>query len=312
VTVVPIANMIQSSGYEATYLWFGLGQGIVVMVVALLLRAPPQAEVVVPVPPLLQQSRRNHAPADVLKSPPFWLMYAMFVMVGTSGLMATAQLAPVARDFAIDSVPVSIFGLTMPALSFALSFGLVLNGLSRPVFGWLSDQIGREHTMFIAFLLEGIRHLRAVLVREQSNIVRAVVGTGLLRLGRDLCALPGNLYRHLWPQVRDCKLWHALYGQGSGRSLGPVSQRADRGNRKLDGRIRGGIDAQYRRGYIGLGRIEAAADTSDGERKFSAAKSEHQMTLGAAKRGQLSISRPPLGLSLGSLRDQLFDENVAE
>jgi MFS transporter, OFA family, oxalate/formate antiporter len=156
VTVVPIANMIQSSGYEATYLWFGLGQGIVVMVVALLLRAPPQAEVVVPVPPLLQQSRRNHAPADVLKSPPFWLMYAMFVMVGTSGLMATAQLAPVARDFAIDSVPVSIFGLTMPALSFALSFGLVLNGLSRPVFGWLSDQIGREHTMFIAFLLEGI------------------------------------------------------------------------------------------------------------------------------------------------------------
>ena len=156
VTVVPIANTIQSSGYEAAYLWFGLGQGIVVMVVALLLRAPPQAEVVVPVPPLLQQSRRSHAPADVLKSPPFWLMYAMFVMVGTSGLMATAQLAPVARDFAIDNVPVSIFGLTMPALSFALSFGLVLNGLSRPFFGWVSDQIGREHTMFIAFLLEGI------------------------------------------------------------------------------------------------------------------------------------------------------------
>jgi MFS transporter, OFA family, oxalate/formate antiporter len=155
-TIVPIANMIQSSGYEAAYLWFGLGQGVVIMVVAMLLRAPQQAEIVPPVLPLVQQSRRDYAPADALKSPPFWLMYVMFVMVGASGLMATAQLAPVARDFAIDNLPVSILGLTMPALSFALSFGLVLNGLSRPFFGWLSDQIGREHTMFIAFSLEGI------------------------------------------------------------------------------------------------------------------------------------------------------------
>src|SRR5262245_22133033 len=150
-TIVPIANMIQSRGYEAAYLWFGLGQGIVVMVVALLLRAPRSAEIVAPAPALVQQGKRDYAPAAVLKSPPFWLMYAMFVMVGTSGLMATAQLAPVAKDFAIDTVPVSILGLTMPALSFALSVGLVLNGLSRPFFGWISDHIGRENTMFIAF-----------------------------------------------------------------------------------------------------------------------------------------------------------------
>ncbi|MGA7388648.1 MAG: oxalate/formate MFS antiporter [Pseudolabrys sp.] len=155
-TVVPIANVIQSRGYEAAYLWFGLGQGAVVMVVALLLRAPRQAEVAAPVLLPVQQTKRDYTPSDVLSSPPFWLMYAMFAMVGTSGLMATAQLAPVARDFAIDNVPVSILGLTMPALSFALSFGLVLNGLSRPFFGWVSDQIGREHTMFIAFFLEGI------------------------------------------------------------------------------------------------------------------------------------------------------------
>jgi OFA family oxalate/formate antiporter-like MFS transporter len=92
----------------------------------------------------------------VLKSPPFWLMYAMFVMVGSSGLMATAQLAPIAKDFAIDSTPVTMLGLTMPALSFALSIGLVLNGLSRSFFGWVSDRIGRKNTMFIAFSLEGI------------------------------------------------------------------------------------------------------------------------------------------------------------
>jgi MFS transporter, OFA family, oxalate/formate antiporter len=155
-TVVPLAAVIQSSGYEAAYLWFGLGQGLVVMLVALLLRAPQHADVVTPSSAKVPQSKYDYAPAEVLKSLPFWLMYAMFVMVGTSGLMVTAQLAPVAADFAIDNVPVSILGLTMSALSFALSVGLVLNGLSRPFFGWVSDRIGREHTMFIAFLLEGL------------------------------------------------------------------------------------------------------------------------------------------------------------
>ena len=155
-TVIPLANMIQASGYEAAFLWFGLGQGVVVMVVALLMRAPQPGEVVARAAALVQQSSRDHAPADVLKSPPFWLMYAMFVMVGAGGLMVTAQLAPFARDFAIDNVPVSMFWLTLPALGFALSIGLVLNGVSRPFFGWVSDHIGRENTMLIAFLLEGI------------------------------------------------------------------------------------------------------------------------------------------------------------
>ena len=155
-TVVPLGNLIRASGYEAAFLWFGLGQGIVIMVAALMLRAPQPGEHVGPVVAQVGQSQRDYAPAEVLRSPPFWLMYAMFVMVGTGGLMVTAQLAPLARDFAIDSVPVSLLGLTMPALGFALSIGLVLNGLSRPFFGWLSDHVGRENTMFIAFLLEGI------------------------------------------------------------------------------------------------------------------------------------------------------------
>src|SRR5437879_11536411 len=51
-TVIPIANMIQSSGYESAFLWFGLGQGIVVMLVALVLRAPQQNEVPVPATPV--------------------------------------------------------------------------------------------------------------------------------------------------------------------------------------------------------------------------------------------------------------------
>jgi OFA family oxalate/formate antiporter-like MFS transporter len=155
-TVVPIANMISTQGYETAFLWFGIGQGIIVLIFALFLRAPAPGEVPAPAMPAVQQTRRDYGPAEVLRSPPFWVMYVMFVMVGTGGLMATAQLAPIARDFGIDKVPVTILGLTLPALSFALSIDRVLNGLTRPFFGWVSDQIGRENTMFIAFLAEGI------------------------------------------------------------------------------------------------------------------------------------------------------------
>jgi OFA family oxalate/formate antiporter-like MFS transporter len=155
-TIVPIANMIAASGYQSAFLWFGLGQGIVVVLVGLLLRAPRPREVPVPATPAVQQSRRDYGPAEVLKAPVFWVMYIMFVMVGTGGLMATAQLAPIAKDFKVDNIPVSLIGITLPALTFALSIDRVLNGLCRPFFGWVSDQIGRENTMFIAFLIEGI------------------------------------------------------------------------------------------------------------------------------------------------------------
>src|SRR5207237_5627168 len=86
----------------------------------------------------------------------FWVMYAMFVLVAAGGLMATAQLAPIAKDFKIMDVPVNIMGLVLPALTFALAIDRVLNGLTRPFFGWVSDNIGRELTMLIAFGLEAI------------------------------------------------------------------------------------------------------------------------------------------------------------
>jgi len=155
-TVIPIANMIQSSGYESAFLWFGLGQGIVVVIVALFLRAPQPGEVAAPAAPAVQQSRRDFTPVEVLKTAPFWVMYAMFVMVGAGGLMAIAQLAPIANDYKIAGIPVSLLGLTLPALTFALTIDRVLNGVCRPFFGWVSDQIGRENTMFIAFFVEGI------------------------------------------------------------------------------------------------------------------------------------------------------------
>jgi OFA family oxalate/formate antiporter-like MFS transporter len=128
----------------------------VVVLVALLLRAPQAGEVTAPAAPAVQQTRRDYGPAEALQTPVFWVMYAMFVMVGAGGLMAIAQLAPIANDYNIAGVPVSILGLTLPALTFALTIDRVLNGVCRPFFGWVSDHIGRENTMFIAFFVEGI------------------------------------------------------------------------------------------------------------------------------------------------------------
>jgi OFA family oxalate/formate antiporter-like MFS transporter len=90
------------------------------------------------------------------RAPLFWVLYAMFVMMAAGGLMATAQLAPIAKDFGLAKIPVSALGIALPALTFALSLDRILNGLTRPFFGWVSDQIGRESTMFLAFGTEGI------------------------------------------------------------------------------------------------------------------------------------------------------------
>jgi OFA family oxalate/formate antiporter-like MFS transporter len=191
-TVVPIAHVIQTSGYEAAYLWFGLGQGLAIMIAALALRAPQPEEVAGLASRLLQQSSRDCTPAQTLNSAPFWVMYAMFVMVGAGGLTVTAQLAPVAKDFAIENVPVSFLGLTMPALSFALSIGLVANGLSRPFFGWVSDHLGRESTMFIAFLSEGIGICALFLFADQPTLFVLLSGLVFFAWGEIFALFPAT------------------------------------------------------------------------------------------------------------------------
>ncbi len=191
-TVVPIANMISASGYEAAFLWFGLGQGIIVVLVGLLLRAPQAGEAPAPAAPAVQQTRRDYEWKEVLRSPPFWVMYVMFVMVGAGGLMATAQLAPIAKDFKIDNVPVSLLGITLPALTFALSIDRVLNGLTRPFFGWVSDHIGRENTMFIAFMLEGIGIYALLLVANNPLLFVILSGVVFFAWGEIYSLFPAT------------------------------------------------------------------------------------------------------------------------
>src|SRR2546428_11771573 len=114
----------------------------------------------------------------MLKTPAFYLLYIMMTMLAMGGLMATAQLGPIAKDFHVADSPVSLFGFAMAALPFALSLDRILNGVTRPFFGWISDHIGRENTMFIAFGLEGVGIL--LLISFAHVPVLFVVFSGLV------------------------------------------------------------------------------------------------------------------------------------
>jgi len=154
-TVIPLTTMVKSSGYQHTFLVFGLLQGLVVVIAAMFLLMPPATTVKQGRPPRVLQGTHDYAPMETLRSPVFWVMYVMFVLVAAGGLMAVAQLGPITKDFGIAKAPVTIFGITLATLTYSLSLNNLVNGLSRPLLGWVSDNIGREVTMFIAFLLEG-------------------------------------------------------------------------------------------------------------------------------------------------------------
>lgn len=151
ITVVPIANMIAASGYQAAFFSFGIGQGVIVFLLAFFLRKPSRTMPAKKKQLNLPQTKIDFTPPQVLRSPIFWVMYAVFVMVAAGGLMTAAQIAPIAHDFKIANEPVGILGFQMAALTFAISLDRIFDGFGRPFFGWVSDQIGREHTMFIAF-----------------------------------------------------------------------------------------------------------------------------------------------------------------
>ena len=152
-TVVPIIYMIETYGYQTAFLWFGIGQGVIILMLAPLLKAPLPGQIKASTKKSVTQSAHNFTPGEMLRTPLFWVLYAMFTMVAAGGLMATAQLGPIARDFGLDKLEVVFFGIAGTTLVVAGIVDNILNGVARPFFGWVSDQIGREITMFVAFTL---------------------------------------------------------------------------------------------------------------------------------------------------------------
>ena len=178
-TVVPIARMVAAQGYQHTFLVFGLLQGVVVVLIAVLLRAPRPGEVTqVATSALVAQTSLDVRPAQMLRTPLFYVMYVAMTCVAAGGVIATAQLAPIAKDYAVDGVPVTLLAFTLPALQWALVLDRILNGLARPTFGWISDRLGRENTMAMAFALEAVTIY--AMIALAANPLLFVVMSGLL------------------------------------------------------------------------------------------------------------------------------------
>jgi OFA family oxalate/formate antiporter-like MFS transporter len=154
-SVIPIRYVIDAYGYQAAFLWFGLFQGGVAFALAWLLRGPEPGEIPATAAPKVIHSTRSYTPLEVVQSPVFWLLYVMFVMVSASGLMATAQIAPIAKDFNVENVVILFGGTTIIVAGIIDN---IANGGARPLFGWISDNIGREYTMAIAFSLGGLAY----------------------------------------------------------------------------------------------------------------------------------------------------------
>jgi OFA family oxalate/formate antiporter-like MFS transporter len=153
-TVLPIQKMIDSSGYQSAFVTWGVLQGIAVIVTAQFLRKPPsdwRPSRGGAAPKAVVQSRISYTPLQMIRSPAFWLMYLMMALVAFGGLMVTAQLKPIAASNGLDKAPLW-FGVS--ALGIALVLDRILNGITRPFWGWVSDHIGRYNTMAITFTLE--------------------------------------------------------------------------------------------------------------------------------------------------------------
>jgi OFA family oxalate/formate antiporter-like MFS transporter len=221
-TVLPIQAIINTSGYATAFLYFGIAQGVVVLLVSFGLAAPDASDTKARDAHVVQ-SQRNYRPAEVLRTPVFWVMYLLFVLMAAGGLMATAQLAPIAKDFKVADVPVSILGLTLPALTFALSIDRVLNGITRPFFGWVSDNLGRENTMFIAFGVEAIGILALARFGHDPYLFVILSGIVFFAWGEIYSLFPSTCTDSFGPQYAATNAGLLYTAKGTASLLVPFS-----------------------------------------------------------------------------------------
>jgi OFA family oxalate/formate antiporter-like MFS transporter len=159
ITVIPISMMISASGWRYTILVFGIVQGIIALLMALIMRHPPENykpkgwdEKLKVISKRLTFTKRNYDWYDTIRRPEFWLLYAMFVMTATGGLLATGNLTQIAKSIGISKAV--ILGVSVVALSQTING--INNGVSRILWGSISDRLGRENTMTLVFLIEAL------------------------------------------------------------------------------------------------------------------------------------------------------------
>lgn len=187
-TTFPISLSLVSNGLEQTMTIFGIIFAAVGLLASQGLRLPPDRGAL-PVSQRVAQSTRQFTSREMLRQPLFWLMFAMMAMMSTSGLMVTSQMAVFAEDFGISKAVV--FG--MAALPLALTIDRFTNGLTRPLFGFISDRYGREQTMFIAFALEGVAMMLWLACRDDPLLFVLLSGVVFFGWGEIFSLFPSTL-----------------------------------------------------------------------------------------------------------------------
>jgi MFS transporter, OFA family, oxalate/formate antiporter len=155
ITSAPLAMMIRDSGYRHAFRFFGFFQGIAILLCAVLLVKPTALTSVVRPRKTIYQGAEL-TPSEALRSGVFWLLYLIYLLIAFGGMIMTAQLGPIARDFGLENQMVTVLGVATPVLALALSMDNFANGITRPLSGWLSDRIGRENMMLMIFSLESV------------------------------------------------------------------------------------------------------------------------------------------------------------
>ncbi len=189
-SVWPIRYTIAQAGFQNTFLWFGLGQALIVLVAALVMRAPRPGEVPKPAQAKVPQSDREYNPLEMMGTPAFWLLYGMMTMVTTGGLMIVAQVGPMAKHLGIADERITLLGITAEVLTYASVLERLGSGVTRPIFGWISDHIGRETTMFIAFSLEGLAILLLIQLAHDPLWFVLLVGLTFFAWGEIFSLFP--------------------------------------------------------------------------------------------------------------------------
>jgi MFS transporter, OFA family, oxalate/formate antiporter len=224
-TTFPIDAMLKASGFERTLIVFGAIFAAVGLTGALMLRAPRAGEVVVQ--PILKGGviARSYSPAAMLKTPLFWLMFVMMSMMSTGGLMVITQFTSFAKSFGIDGkTTVLILGMSLAAIPTALTFDRITNGLTRPFFGWVSDHIGRENTMGIAFILEGIAIYLMLQYRTDPFMIVILSGLVFFGWGEIFSLFPSTLTDTFGTEYATTNYGFLYMAQGVGSILGaPVA-----------------------------------------------------------------------------------------
>ncbi len=217
-TTFPIDTMIRGSGYQATLVAFGVILGGVGALAGLFMRQPPEAALTNS--DAATPRGADVAPEEMLKTPVFWLLFLMMTMMSTGGLMVISQFAPFMRSFGIADL--TIFG--MAALPFALTLDRITNGLTRPFFGWMSDRIGRENTMLLAFSLEAAAVLLMLSARGDALLFALMSGVVFFGWGEIFSLFPSTLTDTFGARDATTKYGFLYMAQGIGSVLGgPVA-----------------------------------------------------------------------------------------